>query len=81
LFHATREPVFRDAAVRWIDHTFELRNDHPIAGFPTRTPEKETEWAADASLLTGAPGVALVLHALISEVEPSWDRMLLVDFA
>ena len=33
----------------------------------------------DRSLLTGATGVALVLHAAISDVEPSWDRLLLAD--
>jgi lantibiotic biosynthesis protein len=33
----------------------------------------------DRTLLTGAPGVALVLAAACSEVEPSWDRLLLAD--
>ncbi len=81
VFHATREPVFRDAAVRWLDQTLAMRNDHPFAGFPSATTNEANPWEADASMLTGAPGVALVIHALISDVEPSWDRMLLVDFA
>jgi hypothetical protein len=31
------------------------------------------------SLLTGATGVALVLHAAVSTIEPRWDRALLVE--
>jgi hypothetical protein len=34
---------------------------------------------ADATLLTGAAGVALVLAAAVSDEEPAWDRFLLVD--
>ena len=33
----------------------------------------------DATLLTGTAGIALVLHAAISEVEPSWDRLFVID--
>lgn len=36
---------------------------------------------ADASLLTGAIGVALVLYELISEDAPTWSRLLLSDLA
>jgi hypothetical protein len=67
--------------VRWLDQTLAMRNEHPIAGFPSKAVGEAVEWQADAAVLTGAPGVALVIHALISDVEPSWDRMLLVDFA
>lgn len=35
--------------------------------------------AEDATLLTGCAGVALVLHAAVSEIVPAWDRLLLVD--
>jgi hypothetical protein len=58
-----------------------MRNAHPIAGFPVRgqMPGDPPQWHADASLLMGATGVGLVLAAMISDVEPSWDRLLLVD--
>src|SRR5262249_23770050 len=78
---ATRQPALRDAAVAWIAHMLDMRNDEPLAGFPANMPDHDglRKWVADASLLTGAGGVALVLHAASSEIEPSWDRLLLTD--
>jgi hypothetical protein len=84
LWHATGEVAFADAARTWIDHTLRIRNDHPIAGFPAggrEPPNFKVSWNADESLLSGAVGVALALHAAVSEVEPSWDRLLLADLA
>jgi len=67
-------------AERWVDIGLSMRNDRPLAGFPACGSENGVRtWDPDATLLTGAPGVALVLHAAISELEPSWDRLLLVD--
>ena len=81
LYLATKEPAFADAARTWVGHTLALRFDHDIAGFPSKTlqPDGSFGWAADASLLTGTTGVALVLHAMITDVDPQWDRVLLVD--
>ena len=58
-----------------------MRTDLPLAGFPANMPDEDgkRKMVADASLLTGAGGVALVLHAASSEVEPAWDRLLLVE--
>ncbi|HTJ43751.1 MAG TPA: lanthionine synthetase C family protein [Kofleriaceae bacterium] len=82
LWQATGEDVFANAARTWIDHTFRIRNDQAIAGFPSAArepPDYKTSWNADDSLLSGAIGVALALHAAVSEVEPTWDRLLLAD--
>lgn len=84
LFHrlhrATNDATFADAARTWATHTLALRNREPYAGFPAADGGGEDlVWSPDASLLTGAPGVALALAALISDVEPAWDRLLLVD--
>src|SRR6185436_13835224 len=81
MFQATGEAALRDAAVTWIDHTLAMRSDQPLAGFPANMPEEDGKrrMIADASLLTGAAGVALVLHAASSEIEPSWDRLLLTE--
>jgi hypothetical protein len=78
---ATGEPALHDAAVRWIDHTLAMRRDEPLAGFPANMPEDDgkAKYIADGTMLTGAGGVALTLHAASSEVEPVWDRLLLVD--
>jgi lantibiotic biosynthesis protein len=74
---ATGDAVLADAARTWIDRALALRCGEPLAGFPRR--EQNTPPEADASLLTGASGVGLVLHAAISELEPGWDRLLMAD--
>jgi hypothetical protein len=77
---ATGDSELLAAAERWVDIGLSMRNDQPLAGFPAYVlKEGVRTWYPNATLLTGAPGVALVLHAAISELEPSWDRLLLVD--
>jgi lantibiotic biosynthesis protein len=78
---ATGAAALHDAAVRWIDQTLAMRTDLPLAGFPANVPLDDglPRYEASGSLLTGAAGVALVLHAASSAIEPGWDRMLLVD--
>jgi hypothetical protein len=58
-----------------------MRGDAPLAGFPAIAADADGKRGpmADPSLLGGACGVALVLHAACSEIEPAWDRLLLVD--
>ena len=79
LHHATGEAGFAEAARRWLAHGLATRNDRPVAGFPRKLGDGSDDWMADASLLTGAAGVALALHAMITSVEPGWDQLLLVD--
>lgn len=85
LFHrlhrATGDAELRTVAQRWLDHTLTMRSAEPFAGFPASrsSADGERAWVADASLLTGAIGVGLVLAAAISDLEPRWDRLLLVD--
>jgi hypothetical protein len=79
---ATDDPRFSQAARAWLEHGLAMRTDQPIAGFPSLEKIEGVEsWRADSSLLTGAAGVGLVLHSMISEQEPAWDRVLLVDVA
>ncbi|MDQ3340932.1 MAG: lanthionine synthetase C family protein [Myxococcota bacterium] len=77
---ATQDESLRTAACAWIVETIRMQSDAPIAGFP-RVFEVagELQFEEDATLLTGCVGVALVLHAAISEVEPKWDRLLMLD--
>ena len=60
LWAATGEPVFRAAALRWIDDTVARCAASP----------------RDGALLYGSPGIALALGAAISDGEPVWDRVL-----
>jgi hypothetical protein len=83
LWQATGEAVFADVARAWLARAIEMRRvGEAVAGFPSFMVDGDDQhWDPDATILTGAPGVALVLHAAVSEVEPSWDRMLLADLA
>lgn len=78
MYQATGDDVFGEAARRWLALTLEMRTDHAHAGFPAFDGVART-WRATPTLLAGAAGVALVLHAMISGVEPRWDRLLLLD--
>jgi hypothetical protein len=79
--HATGDPAFIEAARRWL--TWVLEHDRPdgIGGVTAFRPADDPPHVADASLLTGAAGVGLTLLAAVSEVEPGWDRPLLIDLA
>lgn len=51
---------------------------HPDAPLIVRDQEIPGNFVDDPSFLTGAVGVALVLLAASSEVEPAWDRILMI---
>ena len=74
---ATGEPALADAARTLLARTLERRRSEPIAGFPFWT--QGDHWAPDPTLLQGAAGVGLALHAAIGDIEPAWDRLMLVD--
>lgn len=80
LYRATNDAIFADATRAWTTHLLALRNREPYAGFPAaESGGVDLTWSPDASLLTGAPGVALALVSLTSDLEPGWDRLLLAD--
>ena len=52
-----------------------------VAGFPMleRNPDGAERWVAKRGLLEGETGIALALLAAVTDVDPAWDRMLLVS--
>ena len=81
-WQASGEEVFRDAARYWIERTLDFRvPGEGIAGFRAwhALPGPNGQWAAEPGLLEGASGIALVLLAAVSTIEPEWDRVLLVS--
>ena len=81
-WQASGEEVFHDAARYWIERTLELRvPGEGIAGFRAwhALQGPDGQWVAEPGLLEGASGVALVLLAAVSAIEPEWDRILLVS--
>ena len=77
LHHATGEEVFADSAQRWFERALDM--DPPLA--EAASAEEAALKRLDPSLLSGAAGVALALHAAITDVEPTWDGRLLLDLA
>jgi lantibiotic biosynthesis protein len=80
LYQATAIDAFADAARRWFECVLCLRRPgEGIAGFAKPGAGDPTPWEANPTLLAGAPGTALALLAAVTDVEPAWDRRLLMD--
>lgn len=82
LYQYTGEPVLRHAACFWFEHALNLPwQDNGIAGFSAfeYTAEQGWHWASDPGFLSGAAGIGLALQAAICELEPTWDRVLLLS--
>lgn len=82
LFQATGENLFREAARYWFEQTLALRRKgQGIAGFSSfRLGDEGNEsWDDEPGLLMGAAGIALALLAAATDVEPEWDRTLLIS--
>jgi lantibiotic biosynthesis protein len=84
-FQATGDNTCRDAARWWFQKSIEdQKNDgEGIAGFISSIPDPEnTEintWPNNPSLLNGAAGIAAALLASVSDVEPVWDSLFLLN--
>lgn len=82
LFQATGESVFREAARYWFEQTLAMRRPGlGIDGFSAFIPEEDGKerWVDDPGITTGAAGIALALLAAVTDIEPAWDRVLLVS--
>jgi hypothetical protein len=82
LYQATGEPILKRAAVRWLERTLEYyraaaagKSNSWVLG----TPDPRTGPWTGLDIVDGAAGIALVLLAAATPVEPSWDRMFLVS--
>jgi lantibiotic modifying enzyme len=84
LYQATGDPVFRAAALTWIEKTLAYRQPGVgIGGYRMWIvgEGEELDWRSDPGFLTGSGGVGLALLAAATPVEPAWDRLLLTDVA
>jgi lantibiotic biosynthesis protein len=79
MFQGSGDRRFLESALTWFERALEMKREgEGIGGFVTWRPA-EGGWFADPSLLSGAAGVALALVAASTDVEPSWDRLLLAS--
>jgi class I lanthipeptide synthase len=74
--HDTGDPMFSAAATELTDQMLAAYNPERLLGFCSLEPGGiEID---QPGLLDGAPGVALVLLAAATQVEPTWDRLFLL---
>jgi lantibiotic modifying enzyme len=81
MYQATGEPTLGRAAVYWLERTldfYRLARDSGDGWVQGRWDQKPWTWTG-IDLVEGAAGVALVLLAAATSVEPTWDRMFLVS--
>jgi lantibiotic modifying enzyme len=82
LFRQTGEPRLAEAARRWFTVALAMRRQRGgFAGFRAFTPDRagRLAWRSDPGFLTGAGGVTLALIAATTDVDPSWDRVMLLS--
>jgi len=82
LFQATGNLAMKEAALAWYKRTLDMRRPgEEFAGFLNWvSPEPgQGSWKGERGFLTGIAGVGLSLLAAVAEVEPVWDRVLLVS--
>lgn len=81
IHQSTRDEEMRAAAQTWFRRALAMRRpDVGIAGFQSWliVPPGGGQWIDDRGFLTGAAGIGLALLAAVSDVEPLWDRVMLV---
>jgi lantibiotic modifying enzyme len=82
-FHqATGDEEMKEAALAWYRRTLDMRRPgEGIGGFLAFSTEESNpgSWKAEPGFLLGAAGVGLALLAAVSDIEPDWDRVLLVS--
>ena len=80
MYNYTGEPVFKDAAVYWLGQTMDMAvHKDGFAGFKTWYFERDGGWGAEPGLLGGVAGIGLMMISAISDIEPKWDRCLLLS--
>ncbi|MEO6725745.1 MAG: lanthionine synthetase C family protein, partial [Blastocatellia bacterium] len=82
-YQATGNARFREAALAWYERALAFqRPGEGIGGFSIREMNDagtEAYWVNQPGLLDGIAGVALSLLAACTNLEPNWDRSLLIS--
>lgn len=81
IYQATGDSEMRDSARTWYRRALDMRRPgEGLAGYLSWivNPPHEGVWRGERGFLSGVAGVGLALLAAVSEVEPVWDRVMLV---
>lgn len=80
MYHYTEIEDCKEAAIYWFDQTLKLAtHDDGFAGYKVWRTEEYGGWLNEPGLLEGIAGIGLALLSLVSDVEPQWDRVLLMS--
>lgn len=83
MHQATGDVELRDAAQRWYRIALDMRQPGKgLAGFLSwyeSTPTEPGSWRGEPGFLSGIAGIGLALLGAVTEVEPSWDRVMVVS--
>lgn len=81
IHQATGDEELRDTALVWYQRALDMRRPgQGIAGYLSWIvdPPAPGVWKAERGFLSGAAGTGLALLAAVTNIEPVWDRVLLV---
>lgn len=84
MHQATGDEELRDAALRWYRLALDMRQPgQGLAGFlswyESMRPGESGSWRGEPGFLSGIAGIGLALLAAVTDVEPSWDRVMAVS--
>lgn len=77
-YNYTQMEIFKDASLHWVNETIKKFDQELPYGFKAWKGEK-FEWQNIPGLLEGSAGIGLALISVVSDVEPKWDRCLLLS--
>jgi lantibiotic modifying enzyme len=78
LYNYTNDQTFKIAAIHWFDQTINNFDPKLDTGFLVWK-GTDNGWVEFDGLLEGSAGIGLALLSAISEIEPKWDRCLLLS--
>lgn len=84
IYQTTGDVEMHDAAQAWYRRAIDMRRPGKgLAGFLgwADTPGRpgEGEWRGEPGFLSGVAGIGLALLAAVTEIEPAWDRVMVVS--
>ncbi len=80
IYQHTLEEKFKTSSIYWYKQTFKMSTSkNELAGFTFNLSDKETEFINSYSFLNGISGVGLSMLSGISDIYPSWDRLLFLS--
>ena len=76
MFHYTGIKKFEDAARYWLNETLKMATyEDGYAGFK----RYYNGWINSADIIDGISGIGLAIIAAVSDIEPRWDRMMMLS--